>query len=502
VTLLRAALPLSLLAFCLALCLALPLLGCARLAHYETPAGIPHWQDPAPPRLSPEAKADAYQADLEARFRMPDGVLRYRFAVDQPRDDYGDLPDGPFFAGLYLASQVLRFAATQEPAALREIEATLAGLELLQGVTGVPGLLARWVSRGVPARTRAPWHASAARPGYAWRGDVSKDQLAGYACGLGVALALAPEPALRERAARLALPLAKRLHEGDLRILDAGGERTTHGDLRPYVVGFPIGVNALIALAIAEAAKSAGDTSLADALAARGAWRAARFANLRPPGNAKRVNENMAYVSLLSLLLLTKQPAQQDALREIEARLWAGVRGEHNAFFAGVHVLASDETAARVERLAALAEFPDRKRRLPVDLTRPGFDFEQRALRSSKGLPRAELPVPLYLRPAGSNLWVSDPYALVGSLRGGEIEYSGVDYLLAYWLARARDRAVAGATAQGAQRSQAVEDACRARSGFMRCALVSRACRNPSRAARRSAGSPSSTSRAASSPGS
>jgi hypothetical protein len=35
---------------------------------------------------------------------------------------------------------------------------------------------------------------------------------------------------------------------------------------------------------------------------------------------------------------------------------------------------------------------------------------------------------------------VNDPYALVGSLRGGEIEYSGVDYLLAYWLARARDR--------------------------------------------------------------
>jgi hypothetical protein len=150
------------------------------------------------------------------------------------------------------------------------------------------------------------------------------------------------------------------------------------------------------------------------------------------------VNENLAYVSLLSLLLLAEEPAHRSTLVQSEARLWDKVRGEHNAFFAGVHVLASGDAEARAELLAALAEFPDAKRRLPVDLTRPGFGLEARFWKSSKGLPRAERPPPLYLRPAGSNLWVSDPYALVGSLRGGEAEYSGIDYLLAYWLARAR----------------------------------------------------------------
>jgi hypothetical protein len=119
--------------------------------------------------------------------------------------------------------------------------------------------------------------------------------------------------------------------------------------------------------------------------------------------------------------------------------LWGSVRGEHNAFFAGVHELASGEAAARAEARSALAEFPEQKLELPVDLTRPGFGFEARRLKSSRGVPRAKQAIPLYLRPAGSNLWVSDPYALVDSLGDtGQTVYSGVDYLLAYWLARQR----------------------------------------------------------------
>jgi hypothetical protein len=142
-------------------------------------------------------------------------------------------------------------------------------------------------------------------------------------------------------------------------------------------------------------------------------------------------------VALLSLLLLEEAPERSAALREAEARLWDGVRGEHNAFFAGVHALASDDAGALAETRAALAEFPERKLELPVDLTRPGFGFETRWWKSSKGRPRATKPVPLYLRPAGSNLWVSDPCALVGSLADtGQTEYAGIDYLLAYWLAR------------------------------------------------------------------
>jgi hypothetical protein len=422
-----------------ALLIALLLGGCARFLPWRTPDDVEHWQDPAPPRLALREKADAYQARLAALHQMPDGVIRYRVHASQARDDYGDLPDGPFFAGLYLASQALRLAATGEADARREVERALAGMELLMAVTGEPGLLARWVGRG-PSPRGTEWLPSSALPGYWWRADVSKDQLAGYACGLGVALAVLPDPALRAHVARLAGPLARHLDEHTLRIVDHDGERTTHGDLRPRVAGFPVGVNALIALAVAKSADASGAGSgLHERLLAEGALGVAGRAHWRAPGNTKRVNENMAYVSLLPLLLLETDAGRLRALHTSEARLWGRVAGEHNAFFAFVHAAASGDPAARAEGVAALREFPDRKRDFPVDLTRAGFDVERSLWKNSKGEPRAKQPLPLWLRPAGSNLWVNDPQLMAGSLNDrGETEYAGIDYLLAYWLARER----------------------------------------------------------------
>jgi hypothetical protein len=423
-----------------ALALALLSAGCARLAPHHTPEGVTHWQDPSPPTLSLHAKAEAYQARIAALHQMPDGVIRYRVTTSQARDDYGDLPDGPFFAGLYLASQALRLAATGDPAARSEVLRTLDGMALLMDVTGEPGLLARWVAR-TPGPKGEKWRASTTRPGYYWRADVSKDQLAGYAAGLGVALAVLPDPEVRERASRLALPLAEHLRRNDLRIVDWDGEVTTYGDLRPHIALVPIGVNALIALAVAKAAEDAsGDGAFSAELDGDGALDAAEAAHWRAPGNTRRVNENMAYVALLSLLLLEEAPERSARLCEAEARLWDGVRGEHNAFFAGVHALASGDAGAIAETRSALAEFPERKLELPVDLTRPGFEFETSWWKTSKGRPRATQPIPLYLRPAGSNLWVSDPRVLAGSLADtGQTEYAGIDYLLAYWLAREQD---------------------------------------------------------------
>jgi hypothetical protein len=421
--------------------LLLPLLlaaGCAQLRPWHTPDGITDWQPTSKPELSLHAKAAAYQERIASLHGMPDGVIRYRVHASQARDDYGDLPDGPFFAGLYLASQALRLASTGEPAAREEVERTLAGMELLLAVTGEPGLLARWVGRG-PSRRGTPWLPSATRPGYWWRADVSKDQLAGYACGLGVAAAVLPDPALRVRIAALAGPVAEHLDEHALRVVDPDGEPTTHGDVRPRLFGFPVGVNALIALAVGAAAEASGaGPELAERLREEGALGAAGAAHWAAPGNPKRVNQNMAYVSILPLLRLASG-AELERFREVEGRLWETVAGERNAFFAFVHAAASGDAAARAEGVAALREFPDRKRDFPVDLTRPGFDVPTRVWKNSKGEPRAKDPLPLYLRPSGSNLWVSDPRLMVGSLPDrGETEYAGVDYLLAYWLARER----------------------------------------------------------------
>ena len=427
------------------------LAACAQLAPYRTPTGISLWKDPHPPRLSLAAKARFYQERLEARHQMPDGVIRYQAWSHWDASHYGSLADGAFFQGLYLASQALRLATTGDATARAQVLLSLHAMELYAEASGRRGLIARYLSRQPPSR--GSWRRSTTHPEYFWRTDVSKDQYAGYAHGLGVALAVLPDPEIRARLAPLAAVIADHLIENDLEIVDWDGERTTHGSLRKRMYGIPAGVNALIALAIAKSAADAtGDPRHRDfyaRLVSQGYPSAAYWAHYPLWGNSKRVNENMAYLSLYPLLLLGPDESVAGPLREAGRRTWRYVSEEHNGFFAFVHAaVVADETTPVADRRdpavdaiekgrAALREFPDEKVALPVDLTRAGFDLPRACLKTGKGEPRSTLAVPLYLRPSGSNLWVSDPYRLVGGLHYHEDpEYAGVDYLLAYWIAR------------------------------------------------------------------
>jgi len=432
--------------------LCIGLAACAQLAPYRTPDDIARWKDPLPPRLSLAEKARVYQERLEARHQMPDGVIRYQAWSDWDASHYGSLADGSFFQGLYLASQALRLAATGDPTARAQLLLTLRGMELYAEASGRHGLIARYLSRQPPSR--GSWRRSPTHPEYFWRTDPSKDQYAGYAHGLAVALAVLPDPEVRARIAPLAGAIADHLIEGDLEIRDWDGAPTTHASLRKHMYGIPAGANALIALDVAKTAAVAdGDPRYREfhaRLVDDGYLRAAYWAHL-PLLGSKRVNENMAYLSFYALLLLEDDAVIATKLRDAARRTWRYVRDEHNAFFAFVQAAVVDAAptsapgaespAEAIETgRASLREFPERKIAWPVDLTRAGFDFPRAFLKTGRGEPRSTRAVPLYLRPSGSNLWVSDPYRLVGGLRQrGNPEYAGVDYLLAYWMARYHD---------------------------------------------------------------
>jgi len=251
----------------------------------------------------------------------------------------------------------------------------------------------------------------------------------------------------------LAAQAADHLMEHDLRIIDADGLPTTYGDLRGRIFIVPIGVNALICLAIAKtAAVSTGEARHGDfyrRLIEDGYSRLAFWAYFTLLGVGNRVNDNMAYLALTPLLLLEKDKAILSDLRRAERRSWEGVKEDRNAFFSFVHAaLVGDpayllETgqspkASGIERgRQSLFEFPDDKVEWPVDLTRPGFDFPRALFNTRKGEPRTTRGVPLYLRPRSSSLWASDPFRLVGALnQRGDEETAGADYLLAYWMGR------------------------------------------------------------------
>ncbi len=435
----------------LSACLVLVACGCAHLAPWETPSGIDRWQAPSPPTLSLREKAEAYQRRIETRHATPAGVLRYRRNDDWDEASFGwgRLADGSFFQGIYLASQALRFAATGEPEAREQILVALRGMRLLAELSGERGLLARMASPVEPPGDPG-WLRSATRPGWFWKSDASKDQYAGFVHGLGVGWAVISDPEVRSEISVLASAVADHLIENDLEIVDWNGRRTSYGNLRGRVFGLPMGVNALVSLAIAktaaEATREERHVDFHARLVDAGYPEIARWTHLTSLRFCSRVNQNLAYLALHPLLLLEHDPEIRDALRSAARRLWQDVRREHNAFFAFVQAALVESPleerergardAATAEGRQSLLEFPDRKIAWPVDLTREGFDVPRAFLRCG-GQPRGKQPVPLYLRPRHSNLWTSDPYRLVGRLHArGESEFAGIDYLLAYWMGR------------------------------------------------------------------
>ena len=437
-------------AVCIALVSAWALTGCCALRGYSTPKGVECWQDTSPPKLSLAEKAQGYQTRLEELHQREDGVIRYRF--DTPRAPYGNLPDGSFFLGIYLSSQALRFAATGDESARQQILLSLRAMKLYAEVSGKPGLLARYLAPVKPDDDDR-WLQSKIHPEYFWRSDVSKDQYAGCVHGLGVTYAVVADPEVRAAIAPIATAIADHLVEHDLRIVDWDGEPTTFSSLRGRAWGYPLGVNALIALAAAKVAAVASDdpkyAKFYDSLVNDGYPELSSSAHISFFGAAYRVNDNMAYLAWYPLLLLERNGSIRRKLQAGARKTWSAVSEDQNAFFSFVHAATvgteldelgdgeKPEDEGRQLGKKSLAKFPDRKVAWPVDLTRERFDFPRAFLKGKSCLPRSTRPIPLYLRYRGSSMWVSDPYALVGRLtRKGDREYAGIDYLVAYWIGR------------------------------------------------------------------
>ena len=433
--------------------------SCCYISGYRTPEHITRWQVVDPPRLSLVEKGAQYQEGIEQFFQTSEGLLQYRRRTDDTDNpSYGNLADGCFHSGMYLASQALRYATTADPGAREQIILTLEGLRLLSEVSGKHGLLARHYSPAGTVTGDPRWLPSPTHPAYEWRSDVSKDQYAGYIHGLGVTAALVEDPEIRATVAELSAAVADHLIENDLRIVDSDGEPTTFGDLDGRFLGMvPIGVNALVTLAIAKVAAVTNDdpryTSFHADLVASGYADLSYWAHVSLLGFYKRVNDHMGYLALVPLLLLEKDPKIVAALRRGERRSWSHMSHEHNAFFAFVHAalvgevqdgddglqassVVAPQTVVR-HGLEALRQFPENKVQWPIDLTREGFDFSYAWIRGDHCAPKSTRPVPLYLRSRSSNFWGSDPYRLVANLQGdGNVDSSGQDYLLAYWLGR------------------------------------------------------------------
>ena len=398
-----------------------------------------------------DEKAEYFRRRLVERHLSPEGVVLYRLYTSTRERDlatglYPELADAPTFTGIFAATSCLRarVAPTDERAeALQDAARALAGLESLTAVTGTPGLFARTL-RASPepeGERRGRWFAGGlGYEQYRWRGDVSFDQ---YANGVLPAIWECRD-LFRKRTRALAVAIAGVLRENDMQLIDPDGRRTRYGDLSPRS-GF--GTNSIAqltgyaAFSLAALLDPEGDWS-EDRDRLRDRYRvpaSTRITNLRVGALTNFSNDMMAwnlYRVLLPLTLESRDPARLD-LRHGMYRAWLRVRNDRNAYFALLFCQLEPDACEVAEVAAArelLEHFPtDKTPKAPA----PELDaLPRRWLPGRKWTRQAEQPVPIELRRTSSFEWKSSPYRLDGrpSDASSDIEYTGLDYLAAYWL--------------------------------------------------------------------
>ena len=392
------------------------------------------------------AKADDFRAALHARHLSREGLVLYNvrlttIARELASGAYPALADGPTFNGLFAGAACARAESStgaERERALADASAGLSGLELLMDVTGVQGLMARSARRAPPhPKTGGEWYEGAGRfAGWWWRGDVSQDQ---YANGLIVAIGLCKR-LYPERAKRLAVDAASHLLAHDFQLVDPDGRTTTFGDLS-WRSG--LGWNSIAQLTSYAILSLAAQLDPADPRFL--AWRdrlrdehrvvaRARFTNVRLFGLTKPSNDLMAF-DLYRVLLPLARETRDTAYADLRAGLWRSwlrVEPDGSPYFALVFC-SLDPGGCSAKTLAdahqVLADFPAEKRK--VAPARELADLPRRWLPGPKDL--SSDVVPMRLRPASSFEWKSSPYRMTQESQP-EIEYCGLDYLVAYWL--------------------------------------------------------------------
>jgi hypothetical protein len=395
-------------------------------------------------------KAMQLEALIQKRHLTPDGLLAYGISLTSPTSEEVmgmAFSDMAIWSGCYVAAQAFRYAVTGDPAIQSQVRKSVEGLHLLQAVTGKPGLLARGVKRWDEKNPEIgpEWHrGSGSFSDYQWLGDVSADQVDGVIFGYAVAFDLVDDPVLRQSIAIDVQAIADHLINHGMTIRDVDGRQTKHGDLTAGLFSEPL--NALIALAVVKTAyhmtKDEKYQQQYLGLVHRQGYHK-RAVKARDPWwetftGVNHSDNNLAFLAYYTLLQYEQDPVLLDDYLKGLDRTWRVVRNEGNPLFTFIYYALvpaqrRDEQAL-AHALETLRLFPvDRRNYRVVNSAEPNNCIS--TWKDRFGRKQACQPTPMDRRPADVFEWKENPYRLDGGGEGN-LEFSGVDYLLPYWMGR------------------------------------------------------------------
>jgi hypothetical protein len=175
--------------------------------------------------------------------------------------------------GQYVISQAYRFGSTNDADAYEQTSRGMDGMEFLNRVTGVRGVIARAAAQAVPKGSSGPWWTSNSSSGWFWWGDASSDEVSGHVGSYPLVFDLAAvDSADRARAATLHTDLVMSIIQHGYHLIDVDGSNTSWGVWAPALLNGPEwederGLNSAMALGFLAAAAHLNDGTNATASA-------------------------------------------------------------------------------------------------------------------------------------------------------------------------------------------------------------------------------------------
>ena len=363
-------------------------------------------------------KAAEYERALQARHLRDGGLVIGGVDFPFPKGHaWEDDENTAYLTGAYLAALAFRYAATGDPEARAQARRCAASLRKLSEVTGCPGYLARWwrpVQEGVNPE-EGGWLAKAWQTNgpYRWLGNLSTDQLTGVLFGYSVYYDLAADEPERALVAKHVDEIVGRIVGHGMKVLNPDGTPTTWYDMAPETLQQT--VYAPVALHLLKVAyQVTGDRQYEAKYRELALEHDYLGRSIKQPtfDDWNRSDDVMSFESFYTTITHEKDQAIREALLRALSANWEDVKADGRYLFGIFYDALVPGAGQSAQGLAELVDYPSHKIRV-------------------KGHVRQDHIVPAWQRSYGWFEFMCDTRSqVVGS------EEPGVDYLLAYWMAR------------------------------------------------------------------
>lgn len=366
-------------------------------------------------------KAKLFDEEIKADFLKHDDRLFWSMIPN-------DLGDMAIWQGYHTAFRAFKYAATHSPRDRLYLAKSLEGQALLQAGYGNAFLV-----RGIDPSggDTHPHRYSRQGDPYDWVEDASGSSLTGHVFGLYCAYKFG-NPEISARAKDLFLNLTRNLIANDYKLRNADGTATRYGDQR--FVGWLIRTpNVLTTIAILSFADYLSDDPLFDREKAKlmqgsAVVRGAARGEVHLLWYGKEYHQHLAFMAYYVLLGTESDPELRRLLDKNFNRLFHKFRKEGNSFFSFVYGTYYPMEPHRLKiAVQTLQEFAFPKK--------PGSVKNSTDSSIEKIGRWAKQPLPVWRRPNTDIIWQRDPYQL-DQTQGVIHRYSGVDFLIAYWMGR------------------------------------------------------------------